>query len=121
MSIGHTPTEPTHRFPPDSCPRIDKVIEWHDKYLSNDVCRELEEELEAVRTINSDLRSLAGDWKEWAEYQYERATEAEKQRDRWESEHSSVQKELEALQRKYYQLDAEYADLKHRYDAIPST
>jgi septal ring factor EnvC (AmiA/AmiB activator) len=54
--MRHTPKEPTHKFPPDSCPHIDAVIDH------------VKSELEVVRTINSKLRELAGDWKEYAEH-----------------------------------------------------
>jgi hypothetical protein len=122
MPSRHAPTEPTHRFPPDSCPHIDRVLGWHRENLSESRCQELCDELEAVRTINFTLRNLAGDWKEWAEHQYERANEAEKKAQHWENEHDYIRdRQLEPLQRKHDQLEAELADLQEQLRNVIST
>lgn len=88
----------------NTCPLIDEVISavedatfeeniWWDKESVTAI-------LEKIRSANSELR-------EWGNYEYERAEDAEKERDNFEAEKLDLEEELRELKERVAELEEE--------------
>lgn len=119
MAYRSTPTEPSHKFPKDSCPLINEIqgvlrdIESGntlDQYHISASINQLEE----IRKINSSLRDLAGEWKEWAEHQQERADDLDGTVD-------DLRRDLEEVEEERDKLKAQVDDLEYKNEKLENT
>lgn len=52
------------KIPPETCPYIDAVIETIELYVPEELVKDTVKEMETIRSMNSDLRTLGHDWYE---------------------------------------------------------